>query len=425
MGTSEDLVARLRAAGCVFAEDEARILVASASTPAELEEWTARRLAGEPLEHVVGWAEFAGLRIAVGPGVFVPRTRTEALARRAAALAPEGGTVLDLCCGSGAVGALVAELRPDVRVLAADLDPAAVACARRNLPPEYVFEGDLFEALPGDLRDRLDVVAVNAPYVPTEAIASMPPEARDHEPRVALDGGADGVDVHRRVADRVSGWLAPAGQVLFETSTSQVPWTALALARNGLHPRVTDHDEEIGTAVVAGIPVRHDLATDALPPLEFAFPGPLRDRLAGLVASGAKTTTSSLAVELFIGGQSVGEQSVGGDSAGAGEEPEGMPAVGERWRVVDSTGATVCVVETTGLRIAPLSEVDLRHALDEGEGDETLAQWRTSHEDFWNGAEMRAYLGDEDFRVDDETLVVMERFRVVEAHPASADQPFS
>ena len=93
---------------------------------------------------------------------------------------------------------------------------------------------------------------------------------------------------------------------------------------------VTDHDEEIGTAVVAGIPVRHDLATDALPPLEFAFPGPLRDRLAGLVASGAKTTTSSLAVELFIGGQSVGEQSVGGDSAGAGEEPEGMPAVGER-----------------------------------------------------------------------------------------------
>ncbi|TNC38831.1 putative protein N(5)-glutamine methyltransferase [Mumia zhuanghuii] len=425
MSTPDDLVARLRAAGCVFAEDEARILVASASTPAELEEWTARRLRGEPLEHVVGWAEIGGARVAVGPGVFVPRTRTEALARRAAVLAPEGGTVLDLCCGSGAVGALVAHLRPDVRVLAADVEPTAVAYARRNLSPENVYEGDLYDPLPEALRGTLDVIAVNAPYVPTEAIAWMPPEARDHEPRVALDGGADGVDVQRRVAAGAGDWLAPGGQVLIETSTSQVPWTALALAQHGLHPRVADHDEEIGTATVAGVPVRHDLATGAMPPLEFAFPGPLRDRLAGLVASGAKTTTSSLAVELFIGGQSVGEQSMGGDSAGAAEEPEGMPAVGERWRVVDSTGATVCVVETTDLRIAPLGEVDLRHALDEGEGDETLAQWRMSHEDFWNGAEMRAYLGDDDFRVDDETLVVMERFRVVEAHPTSADQPFS
>ncbi|WP_262851265.1 putative protein N(5)-glutamine methyltransferase [Mumia quercus] len=405
------LVARLRAAGSVFAEEEARVLAASASTPAQLEGWTQRRLAGEPLEHVVGWAEFGGLKVAVGPGVFVPRARTEALARRAAALAPEGGTVLDLCCGSGAVGALVAELRSDVRVVAADLDPAAVACARRNMPPGDVFEGALFGALPDDLRGRLDVVAVNAPYVPTDAIASMPPEARDHEPRLALDGGADGVDVHRRVAAQARDWLAPSGRLLLEASTSQVPWTALALARHGLHPYVADHDEEIGTAVVAGVPVRHDLAVAELPPLEFAFSGPLRDRLADLVVAGKKTTTTSLVAELFVGQ---------GHGPEPSEEPEGMPAVGERWRVVDSAGATRCVVETVDLRIAPLSEVDLRHALDEGEGDETLAQWRASHEGFWNSADMRAYLGDDGFRVDDDTLVVMERLRVLpEGQPLS------
>ncbi|QMW66348.1 putative protein N(5)-glutamine methyltransferase [Mumia sp. ZJ1417] len=404
----DDLVARLRAVGSVFAEDEARILTASASSPVELEEWTERRLAGEPLEHVVGWAEFGGLRILVGPGVFVPRVRTEALARRAAALTAEGGRVLDLCCGSGAVGAVVAQLRPDVRVVAADIEPAAVAYARRNLRPEDVFEGDLYDALPDDLRGSIDVIAVNAPYVPTEAIAWMPPEARDHEPLVALDGGVDGVDVHRRLAAEAPEWLAPGGHALIETSTSQVPWTALALARHGLHAHVADHDDEIGTAVVAGVPVRQDLPVEALPPLEFAFPGPLRDRLAGLVLSGAKTTTTSLVVELFA--------EVGAEPAG---EPEGMPAVGERWRVIDSAGETLCVVETTDLRIVPLGEVDLRHALDEGEGDETLAQWRASHEGFWNGSDMRAFLGDPDFRVDDETLVVLERFRVV------VDQPFS
>lgn len=392
------LVARLRAAGSVFAEEEARVLAASASTPVQLEAWTQRRLAGEPLEHVVGWAEFGGLKVTVGPGVFVPRARTEALARRAAALAPEGGTVLDLCCGSGAVGALVAELRPDVRVVAADLDPAAVACARRNLPAADVFEGDLFRALPDDLRGRLDVVAVNAPYVPTEAIASMPPEAREHEPRLALDGGADGVDVHRRVAAQARDWLAPGGRLLIEASTSQVPWTALALAGQGLHPYVADHDEEIGTAVVAATPVRRDLPADLLPPLPFAFAGPVRDRLAALVRDGVKTATTSLACELFV----------------ADGKDEGLPAVGERWRVVDSAGATVCIAQTTSVRLARLADVDLQHAVDEGEGDETVARWRANHTGFWESDEMRAYLGNPVFTVDDDTLVVLEQLRVVQ-----------
>ncbi|MGH1564241.1 putative protein N(5)-glutamine methyltransferase [Mumia sp. DW29H23] len=400
MTLSDDpLVARLRAAGCVFAEDEARVLRESASSAEVLEALTERRVAGEPLEQVVGWAEFGGLRIRVAPGVFVPRRRTELLADAAVAAVPDGGTVVDLCCGTGAVGAVVEHVRPGVRVVAADVDPAAVRCAASNLVRGEAYEGDLFDALPRDLRGAVDVVAVNAPYVPTADIALMPPEAREHEPLVALDGGADGVAVHRRVAAEVAPWLTSGGRVLIEASGAQVPWTAVALAEHGLRARVVRWDEEIGTAVVAGTPTAPDLQPAALPPLEFAFPGPLRDRLVGLVLAGAKTTTTSLVRELFVSG---------------GEDDEGMPAVGERWRVMDSAGRAVCVVETVDVRVARLADVDLRHAVDEGEGDETVAQWRASHAGFWEGDDMRAFLGDPVFTVDDDTLVVLERLRVVE-----------
>ncbi len=108
------VVGRLRAAGCVFAEDEAQLLFAQAETAGELAGLVQRRVAGLPLEHVLGWAEFAGLRVVVEPGVFVPRHRTELLVREAAALASEmaiSGSallVVDLCCGSGAVGTALA-----------------------------------------------------------------------------------------------------------------------------------------------------------------------------------------------------------------------------------------------------------------------------------------------------------------------------
>src|SRR5262249_19817993 len=102
------IVTRLRAAGCVFAEDEARLLLATARTPAELSAMVDRRTAGHPLEHVLGWADFCGLRVAVDPGVFVPRRRTEFLVRQAIAIAPPRPVVVDLCCGSGAVGAALA-----------------------------------------------------------------------------------------------------------------------------------------------------------------------------------------------------------------------------------------------------------------------------------------------------------------------------
>lgn len=251
--TDDPLVTRLRAAGCVFAEDEAAVLRAAAADDATLEAMTLRRVAGEPLETVVGWASFGGLRVLVRPGVFVPRRRTELLAERATALARPGTVVVDLCCGTGAVGLVVATREPDAEVHAADVDPAAVACARRNLEPlgAVVHEGDLLDALPGSLRGRVDVLAVNAPYVPTAALALMPPEARDHEPRAALDGGTDGFDVQRRAAEQAPSWLSPAGSVVVETSRAQASGTAALLRAAGLDPRVVHDDERDATVVAA------------------------------------------------------------------------------------------------------------------------------------------------------------------------------
>ncbi|MFF7457119.1 putative protein N(5)-glutamine methyltransferase [Kitasatospora sp. NPDC008115] len=243
---------RLRAAGCVFAEDEARILLAAAATPAVLAAMVRDRAAGRPLEHVAGWAEFAGLRIAVDPGVFVPRRRSEFLARSAAALAHRDALVVDLCCGTGALGAaLAATVAHPVRLYAADLDPAAVRCARRNLAATgaEVSEGDLFHALPARLRGRVDVLLANVPYVPTADIALLPAEARLHEARPALDGGADGLDVLRRVAAEAPHWLAPGGALLFETSDQQAA-TALDVVTAAGLAAVLGYDDDLDATVV-------------------------------------------------------------------------------------------------------------------------------------------------------------------------------
>jgi release factor glutamine methyltransferase len=267
----DDVVARLRAAGCVFAEDEAELLFDAAGSPHDLESMVERRVAGLPLEHIVGWAEFAGLRIAVDPGVFVPRRRTEFVLRHALTLVEPGSVVLDLCCGSGALGAAlvaattgggaasvagrgagrVVPFDPPLEVYAADIDPAAVASARRNLPsPGQVFEGDLYAAIPERLRGLIDVIVVNAPYVPTDAIATMPPEARLHEARIALDGGSDGLDVQRRVLAGASAWLSPGGRLLIETSERQAPVTAAIMAAAGLHQTIERSDELDATVVI-------------------------------------------------------------------------------------------------------------------------------------------------------------------------------
>jgi len=201
---------------------------------------------------VLGWAEFCGLRIGLEPGVFVPRARTELLVREALALAPPGAVVVDLCCGSGAVGAALAASVARVELHAADVDPVAVRCARRNLESSggHAHEGDLYEPLPATLRGRVDLLVANVPYVPTEEIAVMPREARLHEPPAALDGGADGLDVARRVIAEAPRWLAPGGHLLFETSEPQAPLAVEAVDHAGLSPRVARSDELEATVVV-------------------------------------------------------------------------------------------------------------------------------------------------------------------------------
>lgn len=244
----------------MFAEEEARLLVEDGG---DVDALAARRAAGEPLEHLLGWVELAGHRWSVGPGVFVPRRRSELLVRTALAApgvaGPSGArpaVVLDLCCGCGAVGGAVARALPDVVLHASDVDPAAVAHARANLTPYggTVHQGDLFDPVPAGLRGAVDVLLCHAPYVPTAAIATMPPEARDHEPSVALDGGADGLDVLRRVVAEAPGWLRSGGSLLFEVGTDQLAGALALVGAAGLAGRaVHDEDEDGpgGTVVVA------------------------------------------------------------------------------------------------------------------------------------------------------------------------------
>jgi release factor glutamine methyltransferase len=247
-----EVTAELRAAGCVFAEEEARLLVETAGSAGELAAMVRRRRDGEPLEHILGWAEFRGLRIAVAPGVFVPRRRSELLVRLVTSIAPPGPIVVDLCCGSGAIGTAILAATPGATVHATDIDPVAVGCAAGNLTPYggHAYAGDLYDALPVGLRGTVDVIVANAPYVPHDEIALMPPEARDHEPRTALDGGADGLDIQRRIAASAREWLAPGGHVVLETSRRQSDTTEKLLRDKGFSTSV-HHDPELdGTAVV-------------------------------------------------------------------------------------------------------------------------------------------------------------------------------
>lgn len=243
------IVSRLRAAGCVFAEDEAALLIESAEG-AELEDRVARRVAGQPLEVILGWAEFRGLRVAVGPGVFVPRRRTELLVEQALLIARPGVVALELCAGVAAVAAALAA--GGIDVYAAEIDPVAVEVARRNLAPARVFEGNLYDPLPPALRGRVGILIANAPYVPTDEIAMMPSEARDHEPRVALDGGADGLDVQRRVIAGAAEWLTPDGALLIETSVRQAPLTVALMESAGLTARAV-HDDDLDGTVAIGL----------------------------------------------------------------------------------------------------------------------------------------------------------------------------
>ncbi|MET1051678.1 MAG: putative protein N(5)-glutamine methyltransferase [Mycetocola sp.] len=253
-GLSQQVIDRLRRAGCVFAEQEAAVLLEVAPDPAALDALVARRVHGEPLEYVVGWAEFCGLRIRVAPGVFVPRQRTAFLVELGSALAT--GTrhpvVVDVCCGSGAIAAALARWVPDADLFATDIDAAAVACARDNLAGiGTVLHGDLFAPLPAGLHGRVDLIIANAPYVPTEQIETMPREARLYEARATLDGGPDGLDLHRRVAAGASAWLRAGGSLLIETSDAQANRTADIVTTAGLDA-VIERSRELDATVVHG-----------------------------------------------------------------------------------------------------------------------------------------------------------------------------
>jgi release factor glutamine methyltransferase len=237
-GTVARVRDQLARAGCVSAAAEARWLVEEARDAEQLAAMVASRAAGEPLQYVIGWAPFGPLRLQVGPGVFVPRPETETLAERAAAhlrAAPQPIAV-DLCTGSGAIACYLAAAVPAARVLATELDPAALAWARRNAAGHKVevLAGDLDGPLPAELAGRVAVLTANVPYVPSGAIATLPRDVREHEPRVALDGGPDGLDLLRRVVALAPRWLAPGGVLLAEIGDDQGEAAAHLLATAGL-----------------------------------------------------------------------------------------------------------------------------------------------------------------------------------------------
>ena len=270
--------AELRAAGCVSAGAEARWLLeeAMALVPGELagrgwdtvpepararlDAMTARRAAGEPLQYVVGWAPFGPLRLAVGPGVFVPRPETEGLAELAAVrlrAQPEPRVAVDLCSGCGAVACFLADAVPGARVLATELDPGALAWAERNAARHGVelAAGDLDQPLPPEEAGRVRVLTANVPYVPSDQIELLPRDVRDHEPRLALDGGPDGLDVLRRVAALAPGWLAVGGVLLSEIAEDQGADAVRVLADAGLAKVRLHHDLAGRHRVVEGVRV--------------------------------------------------------------------------------------------------------------------------------------------------------------------------
>lgn len=247
------VVAALRAGGCVFAEEEAELILATAGDGGEVERMVAARVSGLPLEQVLGWASFHGVRVLIDPDVFVPRRRTEHLVDEAIARCKPDAVVVDLCCGSGALGLALATAVPGINLYAADLHPAAVRNARRNLPTAQVFEGDLYDALPADLRGRVDILLANVPYVPTDDVQFLPAEARLHEPHLTLDGGPDGLALLRRVAAEAADWLAPGGYLFTEASTEQAPLAAEILSAAGLVTTISTDEDDFGTTVIGAV----------------------------------------------------------------------------------------------------------------------------------------------------------------------------
>jgi release factor glutamine methyltransferase len=214
-----------------------------------------RRAAREPLQHLTGTAAFRHVELQVGPGVFVPRPETELLAgwaidrARESAGPGEPPVVVDLCCGSGAIALSVTDEVPDARVHAVELDPGAHAWAECNLADTAVDLrlGDMADAFP-ELDGTVDVVACNPPYIPLEAWASVAPEARDHDPALALWSGDDGLDAMRVLESTAGRLLRPGGWVGAEHADVQGESAARVFLEAGRWTEVRDHEDLAGRA---------------------------------------------------------------------------------------------------------------------------------------------------------------------------------
>jgi len=235
MVPSDELVARLRAAGCVYAEEEAVVLVEAAGDD-ELEPLVRRRIEGEPLEHIVGWVAFGSLRLAIGTGVFVPRRRSARLARAAVRVAgiQERPVVLEAYSGIAPLAASVAAAVPAAEIHACDSDPRALRWARENLPPDAgVHLADGLAGLPARLSGGITLIAAVPPYVPVGDAALIPRDARAHEPAIAFFAGDDGLDRVRELIGAARDWLAPGGRVLVELGRRQGRAATAAARRAG------------------------------------------------------------------------------------------------------------------------------------------------------------------------------------------------
>lgn len=246
------MVHRLAAAGCVAAEEEAAALIAAAKGEVVLERLVRRRERGEPLPWITGTTTFCGHTVRVDEGVYVPRRQTEDLARRAATLLAAGRhapRAADLCAGTGAVAVHLGAVVPTATVVAVDVDPRAAACARRN--GVHAVVGDLGEPLAGG---AFDVVTAVAPYVPTPDLRLLPADVRTYEPRLALDGGGDGLDVVRRVVEAAAHLLRRGGWFLTELGGEQDELLAPTLAAHGFDTAASWRDDD---GDLRGVVARH------------------------------------------------------------------------------------------------------------------------------------------------------------------------
>lgn len=214
----------MRAGGIESPEAEARWIEEGAGGR-DVDELVRRRLAGEPLQYVLGTTAFRRLELKVGPGVFIPRPETEVVAEHAMGRLPQGGILVDLCTGSGAIALSVADERPDARVVASELSPTAAQWATSNRDAlglrVDIYSGDLFESLPSDLAGRADVVVSNPPYVDPSERPMLPPDVVDHEPAEALFAPGEGTAVISRIAAEAPTWLRPDGWLVLEIGETQ------------------------------------------------------------------------------------------------------------------------------------------------------------------------------------------------------------